>query len=146
MHSHLWLILALPLGAAILVGLFGKLLKGLSHWPVILGAAGACGISLHALWQLQGHHESAALLQTDILPWFSAGGVNVGLRLAIDPLSAVMLTAITFIGTWIAIYSAGYMHGDPGYPRYFAVFSGFVDVDDVFQFEDNIEVLGDYGI
>ncbi len=141
MNSHLWLILALPLGAAILVGLFGKLLKGQSHWPVILGAAGACGISLSALWQLQGHHESAALLQTDILPWFSAGGVNVGLRLAIDPLSAVMLTAITFIGTWIAIYSAGYMHGDPGYPRYFAVFSGFVFSMCGLVLTDNLLVL-----
>jgi NADH-quinone oxidoreductase subunit L len=126
MNSHLWLILVLPLAGAVLVGLFGKWLKGQSHWPVILAAIGACGISLHALWQLHSRHESAALLQTTVLPWFSAGGVNVGLRLAIDPLSAVMLTAITFIGTWIAIYSAGYMHGDPGYPRYFAVFSGFV--------------------
>jgi proton-translocating NADH-quinone oxidoreductase chain L len=141
MNSHLWLILALPFAAAVFVGLFGKQLKSLSHWPVILAAIGACGISLHALWQLYGHHESAALLQTGVLPWFSAGGVNIGLRLAIDPLSAVMLAAITFIGTWIAIYSAGYMHGDPGYPRYFAVFSGFLFSMCGLVLTDNLLVL-----
>src|SRR5262245_2452696 len=141
MNSQLWLILALPLGAALFVGLFGKLLKGQSHWPVILAAIGACAVSLHALWHLYVHHDSVALLQTDWLPWFSAGGVNVGVRLAVDPLTAVMLTAITFIGSWIAIYSVGYMHDDPGYPRYFAVFSGFVFSMCGLVMTDNLLVL-----
>lgn len=139
MNSHLWLILALPLFAAIFVGLFGKLLKSYSHWPVILCCAGACAIALQALWQL--HHGTSALATTDHLPWFSAGGVNVGLRLALDPIAAIMLAAITFIGTWIAIYSAGYMHGDPGYPRYFAVFSGFVFSMCGLVLTDNLLVL-----
>src|SRR5205085_1584517 len=90
---------------------------------------------------LRDLHDAPALLQTNLLPWFSAGGVNIGLRLAIDPLTAVMLAAITFIGTWIAIYSAGYMHDDPGYPRYFAVFSGFVFSMCGLVLTDNLLVL-----
>lgn len=65
--------------------------------------------------------------------WFrggddSAGGptVNIPLQLRADPLSAIMTVMITFIGTFIAIFAAGYMHGDPGYPRFFAAVSLFI--------------------
>src|SRR5439155_637214 len=44
----------------------------------------------------------------------------------VDGLTLVMLVTVTFVGTLIAIYSAGYMAGDPGYPRYFAVVSLFL--------------------
>src|SRR5437868_8485437 len=37
-----------------------------------------------------------------------------------------MLVMITCIATLIAIFSIGYMHHDPGYPRFFAAFSLFV--------------------
>jgi NADH-quinone oxidoreductase subunit L len=50
----------------------------------------------------------------------------VGLTLRADSLTAIMLVTVTFIGSLIAIYSAGYMHGDPGYPRYFAAVALFL--------------------
>jgi NADH-quinone oxidoreductase subunit L len=37
-----------------------------------------------------------------------------------------MLSIITCVGLLVAIYSAGYMHGDPGYPRFFVLVSMFV--------------------
>jgi NADH-quinone oxidoreductase subunit L len=36
------------------------------------------------------------------------------------------MAMITFIGSFIAIYSVGYMHGDPGYARFFAEVALFV--------------------
>ncbi|MFM7107853.1 MAG: NADH-quinone oxidoreductase subunit L [Planctomycetaceae bacterium] len=50
--------------------------------------------------------------------------IDVGLR--VDPLTSVMLTLITCVGLLVAIYSIGYMHGDPGYPRFFALVAAFV--------------------
>ena len=50
--------------------------------------------------------------------------IPVALRL--DPLTATLLAIITCIGLIVAVYSIGYMHHDPGYPRFFAVFSLFV--------------------
>ena len=50
--------------------------------------------------------------------------IPVALRL--DPLTATLLAIITCIGLVVAVYSIGYMHHDPGYPRFFAVFSLFV--------------------
>ena len=60
------------------------------------------------------------------MTWFSIGNITASYSIAFDPLTAVMLTAITFIGSWIAIFSIGYMHDDPGYPRFFAALSLFV--------------------
>src|SRR5439155_13002809 len=58
--------------------------------------------------------------------WFQAGDVDVGFALRADPLTAIMLVTVTFIGTLIAIFAAGYMHGDPGYPRFFAEIALFI--------------------
>jgi NADH-quinone oxidoreductase subunit L len=51
---------------------------------------------------------------------------SIGVALRLDPLTATMLVIITSVGLLVAIYSIGYMHGDPGYPRFFALVSLFV--------------------
>ena len=47
------------------------------------------------------------------------------LGVAIDSLAVIMFVMVTFIATLIHIYSIGYMHGDPRYPRFFAYLSLF---------------------
>jgi proton-translocating NADH-quinone oxidoreductase chain L len=139
----LWLIPGLPLLGAVVAGFFGpRLLRDRSHWPVVLACAGACAVTLWALFRLVGleHHERH-LISAPALTWFSAGNVTVSYSIAIDPLTAVMLTAITFIGTWIAVFSIGYMHGDPGYPRFFAVLSLFVFSMCLLVLADNLLLL-----
>ncbi len=51
---------------------------------------------------------------------------SIGIDLRLDPLTAVMLAVITCVGLLVAIYSIGYMHDDPGYPRFFALVAAFV--------------------
>ncbi|TXT17091.1 MAG: NADH-quinone oxidoreductase subunit L [Planctomycetota bacterium] len=41
-------------------------------------------------------------------------------------MTALMLCTITFVSLLVSIYASGYMHGDPGYPRFFAAFALFV--------------------
>jgi NADH:ubiquinone oxidoreductase subunit 5 (subunit L)/multisubunit Na+/H+ antiporter MnhA subunit len=56
----LWLIPGLPLLGAVVAGFFGpRLLRDRSHWPVVLACAGACAVTLWALFRLLGmeHHE-----------------------------------------------------------------------------------------
>jgi len=50
----------------------------------------------------------------------------IGIDLRLDPLTAVMLAVITCVGLLVAIYSIGYLHDDPGYPRFFALVAAFV--------------------
>ena len=63
-----------------------------------------------------------------VAPISSAGCIqsSTSFTLRADALTAIMLCTVTFIGTLIAIYSVGYMHGDPGYPRFFAEISLFI--------------------
>jgi NADH-quinone oxidoreductase subunit L len=121
--AYLWLIPALPLAASVLTAFLGPgLLHRHSHWPCILGAAAACVLSFCVLAAVGGGHEEVCQYYT----WFSAGDVDVGFTLRADGLTAVMLVTVTFVGTLIVIFSAGYMHGDPGYARFFAEMALFL--------------------
>jgi NADH-quinone oxidoreductase subunit L len=51
---------------------------------------------------------------------------TIPVTLRLDPLTATLLVVITSIGLLVAIYSIGYMHDDPGYPRFFALVAAFV--------------------
>ena len=66
----------------------------------------------------------------------SVHSIDIGVSFRADELTAIMLVMVTFIGTLIAIFAAGYMDGDPGYPRFFAEVSLFV-------FSMTLLVLGD---
>jgi len=55
-----------------------------------------------------------------------ARAFSIPVALRLDPLTATMLTIITCVGLLVAIYSTGYMHDDPGYPRFFALVAMFV--------------------
>ncbi|HEX4146133.1 MAG TPA: NADH-quinone oxidoreductase subunit L [Pirellulales bacterium] len=51
---------------------------------------------------------------------------DVDVTLRVDPLTSIMLSMVTFIASLVAIYSIGYMHGDPGYWRFFSYIALFV--------------------
>jgi NADH-quinone oxidoreductase subunit L len=147
LHSFLWLIPALPLAASITIAFFGpRLLRANSHWPCILACLLSCALSFLTLAAViketstedSGPHaagiiqdQPVGMLQANhsqktYYTWFQAGTVDVGLAFRADPLTAIMLVTITFIGTLIAIFSVGYMHGDEGYPRFFAEIALFI--------------------
>jgi len=51
---------------------------------------------------------------------------QIDVTLRADPLTAIMLVTVTFVSTLVVLYSIGYMHGDPGYWRFFTYVSLFV--------------------
>ncbi len=56
----------------------------------------------------------------------NGGAFSIPIELRLDPLTATLLMVITGVGLLVAIYSIGYMHDDPGYPRFFALVAMFV--------------------
>ncbi|HEY7349273.1 MAG TPA: NADH-quinone oxidoreductase subunit L [Ktedonobacterales bacterium] len=58
--------------------------------------------------------------------WVVSGNLGIDLGLRLDPLSGVMLLVVTGVGFLIHVYSAGYMHGDPGYWRYYSFLNFFI--------------------
>src|SRR5262245_10126164 len=106
-EAALWLIPGLPLLGAAVAAFFGpKYLRERSHWPVVIGAAGSCGVAVWALATLIGMPEDVPhRIAAPAATWFHAGAVNVSYAISVDPLTAVMLTGITFISTLIVIFS-----------------------------------------
>jgi len=57
--------------------------------------------------------------------WLVVGDIAIRIGVTLDSLAAVMLIVVTSVSLLVQIYSQGYMHGDPGYSRYFAFMSLF---------------------
>ncbi len=143
----LWLIPVLPLAASVLVAFLGpRWLRQLSHWPAVLGIGASCVLSFLVLIAVANRPSEAPPLVQPGYTVFDTGNGDAGhmvvdFRLRADSLTAIMLVTVTFVATFIAIYSAGYMHGDPGYPRYFAEISLFVFSMTGLVLADNFLVL-----
>jgi len=118
---YLWLIPALPLLAA---GI-GALLKQRQRRFAATIAIGAMGISLVLALAAFAHllHEPQRLFLN--FPWMQAGSDWVKLGWMLDPLAAVMLVMVTFVGLLIFIYSTAYMHHDENFTRFFCFLSLF---------------------
>jgi NADH-quinone oxidoreductase subunit L len=125
-NESLWLIPLLPfLGALGCVLLGGTKFKNKAHLAALFGSVGACIFAILALVNLPSD-TARSILETESYTWFQVGPVNATIGLEVDPITAVMLFVITFIGSWIVVFSIGYMHDSPGYPRFFAVVSLFL--------------------
>lgn len=88
-------------------------------------AVGACVLSfLFSLkvWQGFAQGERSYSLGT----WLFIQGKPLDFGIIVDPLTIMMLLIVSFIGTFILIYSIGYMHDDPRFSRYFAYISLFM--------------------
>jgi NADH-quinone oxidoreductase subunit L len=128
----LWLIPGAPLAAAIVIALFGpRLLREQSRWPCWLALAISAACALTLLWViLPPYFEATDHGPTEVLApgysWLDIGGMTVRIDLRADAMSALMLSMVTTVSFLVAVFAGGYMHGDKGYPRFFAVFSLFV--------------------
>jgi len=119
---YLTIVLA-PLLAAVIAGLFGKVVgRAGAHTVTIFGVAVACGLSCYVLLQQVG---GAAVFNESLYTWMVVDGVRMEIGFLVDPLTALMMVVVTFVSLMVHIYTIGYMHDDPGYQRFFSYISLF---------------------
>ena len=58
--------------------------------------------------------------------WLSAGSLEIGLQILVDPLAVFMMLVVSGVGFLILTYAIGYMHGDDEGRRYHAYKALFV--------------------
>jgi NADH-quinone oxidoreductase subunit L len=120
----LWLIPGAPLAAAVLIAALGpRVFRGKSHIPAVAAIAfsAVCAVTL-----LMTADVSRQPLVSLGYEWFSIGDFSVPVAISADTLTLTMLAMVTCVATLVAIFAIGYMHGDAGYPRFFAEVSLFV--------------------
>jgi len=115
------LIPLLPFTGFLIAGLFGKFLKEKAAYFPIAGVLGAFLLSLSAFVDV----SNGIRLNENFYSWISIGTFTVNVGFQIDQLTVVMLLVVTTLSSLIHIYSVGYMHGDKGYPRFFAYLALF---------------------
>jgi len=122
----LWLIPAVPMVAAGAIALLKQPMKKLSSTLAI----GSLGISLLVAVTafahvLSGWSHGYAVREVVNFTWIQVGTTQVELGWVLDPLAAVMLVMVTFVGLLIFIYSTSYMEHDENYTRFFCFLSLF---------------------
>jgi len=92
--------------------------------------------ALSMLYFLIGHPDVSSL-HVSLFEWLRLGEFHIDMALRVDHLGAVMISFITFVGTLIHIYAAGYMRGDAGYGKFFAFFHLFMAAMTLLVLADN---------
>jgi NADH-quinone oxidoreductase subunit L len=144
-----WLIRVIPLfpllACLVTLVLGARVLRERAHWPAIIGCGLSAVCSLALLLVVQNKEAFPQSERTvKLYQWvlvepavtempasgMAAGApkalLDVSIALRVDSLSATMLAMLTFVATLVAIYAAGYMHGDRSYWRFFTEVSLFV--------------------
>ena len=122
----LWLIPALPVVAAGLIALLKQPFRKTAATLSIGSLAASLFIAFAAFSHVVGGWmHGHAVRETVNFTWIQAGSINVDLGWVLDPLSAIMLVMVCFVGLLIFIYSVGYMAHDENFTRFFCFLSLF---------------------
>ncbi len=147
-----WLILLLPLGAFLVVGLIGRRFREGGGYVVVGAMAGSLVLSLYVFVQvlLQGALGGTFTETVTGYVWLpSIAGAEIRISILIDNLSSLMLVLVSFLCLLIFIYSLAYMHEEEGKARYYAEVSlfatgmlGTVSADNFLQLLIFWEIMG----
>ena len=122
----LWLIPAVPMVASGIVALLKQPRRKAAAGLAIGSLSFSLLLSLIAFADvLAGWMHGAAVRETVNFSWIQVGAAHVELGWVLDPLSAVMLVMVSFVGLLIFIYSTGYMAHDENFTRCFCFLSLF---------------------
>ena len=136
-----WTIFFLPVAALLIIaagGLF-RLPSGYSCCIIAVALAGSLALSFWAL-------DSAIAADGHMVgfgshAWMTLGPLTIEMGVRLDGLTAVMLVVVCSVALLVQIYSRGYMAGDPGYRRYFALMALFTAAMLGLVLADNLVML-----
>jgi NADH-quinone oxidoreductase subunit L len=131
------LIILLPLVGALVIGLTGFLSPAFRKNESLIGIIGTLAVAIPFV-VVAGIFltYNGSPVTFEIMPWMQTMNLRVGFGYNLDSLSITMALIVTGVGSVIHLYSAGYMHGDSGYYKFFLYLNLFI-------FSMNNLILGD---
>ena len=153
--SYTLLILALPILMFLVLGLGGSKMK-----PAVAGWLGTLGLSVVAICSYATAYQyffeigKVGEVYQKLMPynyeWLRfTDKLHIDLGIMLDPISVMMLVVISTVSLMVHIYSFGYMKGEQGFQRYYALLSlftfsmlGLVLAGNIFQMYIFWELVG----
>ncbi len=127
MLDYVWLVPLFPAIGFIINGLMGKKIdRRLVGWVGCSAIGLSFFFSILLFFELIGLPPASRHHEVEIFEWVVSGTFRTAVGYQVDPLSILMALVVSGVSFFIHIYSIGYMHGDPGYPRYFTYLNLFV--------------------
>jgi NADH-quinone oxidoreductase subunit L len=124
--DFLWLVPAIPIVASGLISLLKRPRRKLAASLAIGSLSLSLLLSLFAFaYVVSEWAHSLGTRDVASFMWIQVGAARVDLGWVLDPLAAVMLVMVSFVGLLIFIYSVGYMAHDENYTRFFCFMSLF---------------------
>jgi NADH-quinone oxidoreductase subunit L len=129
------------IGVAVFLPLFGFLVNGLigrklstlgGKSETLVGIIGSATVGISFIiacvmfFQMLGSAPESRTHVVHLFRWIAAGSLQVSFAYQVDQLSILMMLIVTGVGFLIHVYSIGYMHGDPGFWRFFAYLNLFI--------------------
>jgi NADH-quinone oxidoreductase subunit L len=122
-----WICLLSPLGGALAITLRGnRLSRRGAGFLATSSVAVSFVTALVSFAVLLGDAPEDRYHPSTLWRWLTAGQLDFGLRIVVDPLSTFMMLVVAGVGALIVAYSIGYMDGDDEERRYFAYMALFV--------------------
>ncbi|HLM37847.1 MAG TPA: NADH-quinone oxidoreductase subunit L [Gaiellaceae bacterium] len=127
MIAAAWICLLTPLGATLAITLAGSRITRRGAGYLATASVAASFVSaVVAFALLLGDSPEHRSHPSTLWSWLTAGQLDFGLRILVDPLSVFMMLVVAGVGSLIVAYSIGYMDGDDEERRYFAYMALFV--------------------
>ena len=114
----------LPLGAAIVAGLFGRYIGRIGAHSITILAVGASTV-LSAVVFKQVAFDGVPAFNGPVYTWLVSDGIPMQVGFLVDHLTALMMLVVSFVSFCVHVYTVGYMADDPGYQRFFSYISLF---------------------
>ncbi len=128
MMLPLWVVPVIPLVGFAINALLGTRLGKSFVTAVGCGAAGLATLAAYGRLIPFASGDRATVVEP-VVSWMAVGNLSIDISFRLDPLSALMLSFVTFVAFLIHIYAIGYMHHestDAGYARFFAYLNLFL--------------------
>lgn len=134
-----WLVPLFPTAATLLNGLLGRrVIRDRAGHVATVAMLGSLVVSLLCIFDIINTRQP---YDVDYYTWMAAGSLHLSVGFYVDQLTAVMLFVVSFVGTVIFVYAIGYMHGHPGYWRFFTYMPLFATMMFVLILGNSLPVL-----
>jgi NADH-quinone oxidoreductase subunit L len=127
MITTAWICLLSPLAAAALITLGGtRITRRQAGYLATLSVLVSFTAALITFFRMLDEPTEERSQVSTLWTWLSAGDLEIGLSILVDPLSVFMMLVVSGVGFLIVAYSIGYMDGSDEERRYFAYMALFV--------------------